>query len=161
MDRLSNTKSNVSATYGRRLNKSYYEPFQGFAYCILMINIVDMKKKKEIKIAGSLTLALTGSVTCLNFSISSHLLQDLNWLCAHTVLWWSELVRWWSSLPQTRHSSSPKVTRNIEQWAEGYKKTPNKNLWWCFFQEASSCAQFRRGWKIKMRTSENPLTVLT
>lgn len=47
MDRLSNTKSNVSATYGRRLNKSYYEPFQGFAYCILMINIVDMKKKKE------------------------------------------------------------------------------------------------------------------
>lgn len=62
MDRLSNTKSNVSATYGRRLNKSYYEPFQGFAYCILMINIVDMKKKKkEIKIAGSLTLALTGS----------------------------------------------------------------------------------------------------
>lgn len=61
MDRLSNTKSNVSATYGGRLNKSYYEPFQGFAYCILMINIVDMKKKKEIKIAGSLTLALTGS----------------------------------------------------------------------------------------------------
>lgn len=60
MDRLSNTKSNVSATYGRRLNKSYYEPFQGFAYCILMINIVDMKKKKEKKIAGSLTLALTG-----------------------------------------------------------------------------------------------------
>lgn len=58
MDRLSNTKSNVSATYGRRLYKSYYEPFQGFAYCILMINIVDMKK---IKIAGSLTLALTGS----------------------------------------------------------------------------------------------------
>lgn len=49
MDRLSNTKSNVSATYGRRLNKSYYEPFQGFAYCILMINIVDMKKKKRKK----------------------------------------------------------------------------------------------------------------
>lgn len=46
MDRLSNTKSNVSATYGRRLNKSYYEPFQGFAYCILVINIVDMQNKK-------------------------------------------------------------------------------------------------------------------
>lgn len=49
MDRLSNTKSNVSATYGRRLNKSYYEPFQGFAYCILMINIVDMQKKQQQK----------------------------------------------------------------------------------------------------------------
>lgn len=45
MDRLSNTESNVSATYGRRLNKSYYEPFQGFAYCILVINIVDMQNK--------------------------------------------------------------------------------------------------------------------
>lgn len=45
MDRLSSTESNVSATYGRRLNKSHYEPFQGFAYCILVIN-VDMKKYK-------------------------------------------------------------------------------------------------------------------
>lgn len=33
VDRLSSTESNVSATYGRRLNKSYYEPFQGF--CLL------------------------------------------------------------------------------------------------------------------------------
>lgn len=49
MDRLSNTESNVSATYGRRLNKSYYEPFQGFAYCILMINIVDMQNKNKRK----------------------------------------------------------------------------------------------------------------
>ena len=66
MDRLSNTESNVSATYGRRLNKSYYEPFQGFAYCILVINIVDMQNKKLNKIekrteAGKLTLALTGN----------------------------------------------------------------------------------------------------
>lgn len=45
MDRLSSTESNVSATYGRRLNKSYYEPFQGFSYCILVINIVDMQNK--------------------------------------------------------------------------------------------------------------------
>lgn len=49
MDRLSNTESNVSATYGRRLNKSYYEPFQGFAYCVLVINIVDMQNKKQNK----------------------------------------------------------------------------------------------------------------
>lgn len=49
MDRLSSTESNVSATYGRRLNKSYYEPFQGFAYCILVINIVDMQNKNKIK----------------------------------------------------------------------------------------------------------------
>lgn len=49
MDRLSSTESNVSATYGRRLNKSYYEPFQGFAYCILVINIVDMQNKKQNK----------------------------------------------------------------------------------------------------------------
>lgn len=40
----------------RRLNKSYYEPFQGFAYCILVIIIVDMQNKKR-KIAGKLTLA--------------------------------------------------------------------------------------------------------
>lgn len=63
MDRLSNTESNVSATYGRRLNKSYYEPSQGFAYCILVINIVDMQNKNKIKRkrteAGKLTLALT------------------------------------------------------------------------------------------------------
>lgn len=62
MDRLSSTESNVSATYGRRLNKSYYEPFQGFAYCILVINIVDMQNKNKNKIrteAGKLTLALT------------------------------------------------------------------------------------------------------
>lgn len=42
MDRLSNTESNISAMYGGRLNKSYYEPFQGFAYCIQVDNIVDM-----------------------------------------------------------------------------------------------------------------------
>lgn len=64
MDRLSNTESNVSATYGRRLNKSYYEPFQGFAYCILVINI-DMQNKNKIKRkrtkAGGITLALTGT----------------------------------------------------------------------------------------------------
>lgn len=65
MDRLSSTESNVSATYGRRLNKSYYEPFQGFAYCILVITIVDMQNKKNKKggekrtEAGKLTLALT------------------------------------------------------------------------------------------------------
>lgn len=54
MDRLSSTESNVSATYERRLNKSYYEPFQGFAYCILVINIVDMqsKMKKEQKLGN-------------------------------------------------------------------------------------------------------------
>lgn len=39
---------NVSATNGRRLNKSYYEPFQGFAYCILVVNI-DMQNDTEIK----------------------------------------------------------------------------------------------------------------
>lgn len=65
MDRLSNTESNVSATYGRRLNKSYYEPFQGFAYCILVINIIDMQNKNKIKRkrtkAGRVTLALTGT----------------------------------------------------------------------------------------------------
>lgn len=49
MDRLSSTESNVSATCGKRLNKSYYEPFQGFAYCILVINIVDMQNKKQNK----------------------------------------------------------------------------------------------------------------
>lgn len=49
MDRLSNTESNVSATYGRRLNKNYYKPFQGFAYCILVINIVDMQNKNKNK----------------------------------------------------------------------------------------------------------------
>lgn len=49
MDRLSSTESNVSATCGRRLNKSYYEPFQGVAYCILVINIVDMQNKNKIK----------------------------------------------------------------------------------------------------------------
>lgn len=36
MDRLSSTESDVSATYGRRLNKSYYEPFLGFSYCIFL-----------------------------------------------------------------------------------------------------------------------------
>lgn len=49
MDRLSSTESNVSATYGRRLNKSHYQPFQGVAYCILMINVVDMKNIKQNK----------------------------------------------------------------------------------------------------------------
>lgn len=49
MDRLSSTESNVSATYGRRLNKSYYEPFLGFSYCILVINIVDMQNKIKMK----------------------------------------------------------------------------------------------------------------
>lgn len=44
MDRLSSTESDVSAMYGRRLNKSYYEPFLGFSYCIFfVINIVDMQ----------------------------------------------------------------------------------------------------------------------
>lgn len=45
MDRLSSMESNVSAMYGRRLNKSYYEPFRGFSYCILVNNIVDMPNK--------------------------------------------------------------------------------------------------------------------
>lgn len=45
MDRLSSTESNVSATYGRRVNKSYYEPFLGFPYCIFVITIVDMLNK--------------------------------------------------------------------------------------------------------------------
>lgn len=49
MDRLSNTESNVSATHGRRLNKSYYEPFQGLAYCILVVNIVVMQNKNKRK----------------------------------------------------------------------------------------------------------------
>ena len=54
---------NVSATYGR-LNKSYYEPFQGFAYCILMVNI-DLQKNNKIKRekkrkAKRLTFAPTG-----------------------------------------------------------------------------------------------------
>lgn len=49
MDRLSKTESNVSATCGRRLNKSYYEPFQGISYCILVINIVDMQNKNNMK----------------------------------------------------------------------------------------------------------------
>lgn len=56
MDRLSHTESNVSATYERRLNKSYYEPFQGLAYCILVIIIVDMQNKKKRKEARKLTL---------------------------------------------------------------------------------------------------------
>lgn len=78
MDRLSSTESNVSATYGRRLNKSYYEPFLGFPYCIFVITIVDIQNKIEVKSQKQswrdLTLALTDTVTCLNFSISSHLL---------------------------------------------------------------------------------------
>lgn len=32
-------------TYGRRLNKSYYEPFLGFPYCIFVITVVDMQNK--------------------------------------------------------------------------------------------------------------------
>lgn len=48
MDRLSSTESDVSAMYGRRLNKSYYEPFQGFSYCILVNNIVDMQNKSKL-----------------------------------------------------------------------------------------------------------------
>lgn len=49
MDRLSNTESNVSATCGKRWNKSHYEPFWDFAYCILVISIVDMQIKNNIK----------------------------------------------------------------------------------------------------------------
>lgn len=162
MDRLSNTKSNVSATYGRRLNKSYYEPFQGFAYCILMINIVDMKKKKEIKIAGSLTLALTGSgyLSKLQHFITSTAGFELT-LRPHSPLmvWACPLVELIATNPPQQFTKSHKKHWTVSRGVQ--KKTPNKNLWWCFFQEASSCAQFRRGWKIKMRTSENPLTVLT
>lgn len=47
MDRLSYTESDVSATCERWLNKSYYEPFPGFAYCVLVIIIVDMQNKKQ------------------------------------------------------------------------------------------------------------------
>lgn len=64
----------------RRLNKSYYEPFQGFSYCILVSNIVDMQNKIKLNLKnnnkgqepGKVTLALTDTFTCLNFSISSH-----------------------------------------------------------------------------------------
>lgn len=77
MDILSSTESNVSATYGRRLNKSYYEPFQGCSYCILVSYVSDMQNKiklnlKNKKEPGKVTLALTDTFTCLNFSILSH-----------------------------------------------------------------------------------------
>lgn len=86
MDRLSNTESNVSATYGRGLNKSYYEPFQGLAYCILVITTVDMQNKtlNEIKRteAGKVILALTGNsypsklqhfiTSTVGFELTSH-----------------------------------------------------------------------------------------
>lgn len=49
MDRLSSTESNVSATYGGRLNMSYYVPLQGFSYCMYVINIVDMQNKAKMK----------------------------------------------------------------------------------------------------------------
>lgn len=37
----------------RRLNKSYYEPFQGFSYCILVSNIVDMQNKIKLNLKNN------------------------------------------------------------------------------------------------------------
>lgn len=46
MDRLSRTEL-MSVQHMGGYNKSYYEPFQGFAYCILVINI-DMQMQTKI-----------------------------------------------------------------------------------------------------------------
>lgn len=62
MDRLSSTESNVSATYGRRLNKSYYEPFQGFSYCILVSNIVDMQNKIKLNLKNNNNKQMSGTM---------------------------------------------------------------------------------------------------
>lgn len=51
MDRLSK-QSPMSVQRERRGNKSYFEPFQGVAYCILVINIVDMSKQNKNKRLG-------------------------------------------------------------------------------------------------------------
>lgn len=59
MDRLFKTESTISAVYCGSLNKSYYEPSQGFAYCILVTNIGNMRNKQtKMKETGSLTLAM-------------------------------------------------------------------------------------------------------
>lgn len=131
MDRLSSTESNVSATYGRRLNKSYYEPFQGFAYCILVVNIVDMQKNKnKMKIkrteAGKLTLALTDNcdLSKLQHFITSTVAFEL--IFPHTQSS-GNFCDGLSSSATAVHQKSQK-TSNSEQ-----RDTKNKKLWWCFY----------------------------
>lgn len=117
MDRLSSTESNVSATYGRRLNKSYYEPFMGFTYCIFVITIVDMQNKNLSKISKTKQERFntcTDSyryLSILQHFITSTVSSESTLFTKHTlpgdVDEGLELVH--------RRSSPVKVTKNIEQ----------------------------------------------
>lgn len=75
-----------------------------------------MKKRTE---AGKLTLVLTGTSYPSKLQHFTTSTVGFELTSTHTVLGnfcdGLSLFCWWRSSPQTRHTSSPKVTKNIKQ----------------------------------------------